>query len=295
MAPKHTALALLVVVLWGLNFVVIDAGLSDVPPMLLLALRFLLVALPAVFFVPRPKAPLRTVLGIGVFMSLGQFSLLYFALEFGMPAGLASLVLQAQIILTVVVAALVLRERPTRQQGIGILVGVVGLAIVVVSHGTTAPWVPLLLTIAAALSWAIGNVIGRSAKGVSGLSLVVWSALIVPVPALLFAIMLDGAPAIWASVTSLSLTAILSTVYTAVCASLLGYGIWNSLLSRYESAKVVPFALLVPVIGILAAWVFQSEVPLLGELIGGAIMVIGLAVSTVKRPSLLKRPVVPLV
>lgn len=50
MTPRHTLLALLVVVIWGVNFVAIDLGLTDVPPLLFLAMRFVLVALPAVFF-----------------------------------------------------------------------------------------------------------------------------------------------------------------------------------------------------------------------------------------------------
>ena len=124
MTRRHSLLALLVVLLWGLNFVVIDVGLADVPPLLFLAMRFTVVAVPAVFLVPRPQAPLRTVATIGAFMSLGQFALLYLALALGMPAGLASLVVQAQIVLTVLIAAVLLKERPTRRQSIGLVVGV---------------------------------------------------------------------------------------------------------------------------------------------------------------------------
>ncbi|MBO0983042.1 EamA family transporter [Rathayibacter sp. SD072] len=283
MSRRHSLLALVVVLLWGLNFVVIDVGLADVPPLLFLAMRFTVVAVPAVFFVPRPEAPLRTVLVIGAFMSLGQFALLYLALALGMPAGLASLVVQAQIVLTVLIAAVVLRERPTPRQLAGLAVGVAGLVIVGIAHGTTAPWLPFVVCLGGALSWAIGNVLTRRAKGASGLSLVVWSALVVPVPALLLSLLVDGGPAMASALSGLSTAAVLSTLYTAVFASLVGYGIWNSLLARYPAASVVPFTLLVPVVGVLSAWALLGEAPSAGELIGGAVMVAGLAVATIRR------------
>ena len=289
MPLKHSTLAVGVMVLWGVNFVVIDEGLADVPPLVLLALRFVLVAFPLILLVPRPSASWRVVVGVGAFMSLGQFSLLYVALDLGLPAGLASLVLQAQVIFTIVIAAAVLRESPTRRQVVGAGIGTAGLAVVAVAHGTSAPVVPLLVILGGALSWAIGNVISRAAGVASGLSLVVWSALVVPVPALALALAMDGPDEVGRALTSLSGIAIASTVYTAIGASLIGYGIWNSLLARHPASAVVPFVLLVPPIGILAAWLVQGEVPTTAELAGGAVMLAGVAIATISRRG---RPVV---
>jgi len=278
---RHSALAILVALLWGVNFVAIDEGLRDVPPLLFMAIRFTLVALPAVFFLPPPAISRREVVAIGLFMSFGQFSLLYGALALGMPAGLASLVLQAQVMFTIALAAFVLAEKPSRRQLFGVVLGITGLVIVAVAHSYSAPWLPLLVTLLAALSWATGNVISRRAKASSGLSLVVWSGLVVPVPALALSLMIDGPATVGHALTNLSTTAILSTLYTAVAASLVGYGIWNSLMARYPTSSVVPFTLLVPVVGIAAAWLVQGEVPTVLECVGGAVMVIGLAVATI--------------
>ncbi|GAB3141001.1 O-acetylserine/cysteine exporter [Marisediminicola antarctica] len=276
-------LALLVVVIWGLNFVVIDAGLADVPPLVFVAIRFLLVIVPAIFFIRPPAIGWRNILAIGAFLSLGQFALLYLALALGMPAGLASLLLQTQVVLSVIVSAIVLRERPTRRQLVGIIVGMAGLTVVVVGHSAAAPWLPLVITMLAALAWAIGNVLSRRAKAASGLSLVVWSGLVVPIPSLALALLVDTPAVVIDSIVNISLVAILSTVYTAVAASLIGYGIWNSLLARYPTSSVVPFTLLIPIIGILAAWVVQGEEPTASELIGGAIMLAGLAAAVITR------------
>ncbi len=281
--PRHSLLALLVVIIWGVNFVILDEGQEDVPPLVFLALRFLAVSLPAVFFIKPPRIGWRNIVLIGAFLSFGQFALLYLALKLGMPAGLASLVLQTQVILSVIISALLLRERPSRRQAIGIVIGMIGLAIVVIGHGAVAPWLPLLLTLLAALSWAIGNVLARRAKAASGLSLVVWSGLVVPLPALGLALIVDSPAVVVDSVLNLSFVAIASTLYTAIGASLIGYGIWNSLLARYPTSAVVPFTLLVPVFGILAAWAWQGENPTLPEYIGGAIMLGGLAAAVIQR------------
>ena len=283
MTPRHTLLALLVVVIWGVNFVAIDLGLAHVPPLVFLAMRFVLVAVPAVFFIRPPAIGWRNIVLIGAFLSLGQFTLLYLALSLGMPPGLASLLLQTQIVFSVIVSSLLLHEHPTRRQVVGIVIGMVGLAVVVVGHTHAAPWLPLVITLLAALSWAIGNVLSRRARAASGLSLVVWSGLVVPIPSLGLALLVDGPQAVSYSLTHLSIAAILSTVYTAVAASLVAYTIWNSLLARYPTGAVVPFTLLVPVIGILAAWVVYRENPTASELIGGAIMLGGLAAAVVSR------------
>lgn len=294
MSLRHSLLAILVVVIWGANFVVIDAGQADVPPLLFLAMRFFVVCVPAIFFLKPPSIGWRQMLLVGGFLSLGQFALLYLALALGMPPGLASLLLQTQVMFSLVVAALVLRERPTPRQLIGVFVGMVGLAFVIVGHAQAAPWLPLVVTLGAALSWSIGNVLARRAQASSGLSLVVWSGLVVPLPAFALSLIVDSPPMVWQALTGLSWVAIASTVYTAVFASLIGYGIWNSLLARYPTSAVVPFTLLVPVVGILTAWLVQAEVPSVTEFVGGAIMLTGLAAAVLqprrRAPSGLTQP-----
>lgn len=261
--------------------------MSDVPPLLFLALRFTFVAFPAMLFLPRPNLPWRDILLVGVFMSLVQFALLNFALALGMPPGLASLLHQAQVLLTIVVAAILLRERPTRSQVVGILVGTAGLGIVVAGQGDGAPWFTIVLLAAASLSWAIGNVLTRRAGPAAGLSLVVWSAAVVPIPAVLLSLVVDGPAVVVDSLTHLSATAVLTTLYTVVVSSFVGYGLWSFLLSRYPASAVVPWALLVPFVGFVTAWIAQGEVPTIATIAGGAVLLVGLAIAVVRR----RRPV----
>jgi drug/metabolite transporter (DMT)-like permease len=276
MDRRDSLLAALVALIWGINFLVIDWGMAGVPPLLFLAFRFLAVALPAVFLVRRPQVSWRLLTVVGATMSLGQFSLLYLALDQGMPPGLAGLVLQAQVVFTVLLSAAALREVPTRQQAVGVLLGFSGLMIIAAGRGGSVPLVALLLTLLAALSWATGNVVVRAAKVSGGLGLTVWSALVVPVPALGLALAVDGRSGVADGLAAFGWEAALSTAYTAVLASLVGYAIFNSLLARWPAASVVPWILLVPVVSMTAAWVLLGDTPARGEVAGGVVMLAGL-------------------
>jgi O-acetylserine/cysteine efflux transporter len=278
---RHSLLAALVAVLWGLNFVAIDFGLHangrEVPPLLFVAIRFVLVVFPWIFFIRKPDVSWTAIIGVGLLMSAGQFGLLYLALALGMPAGLASLVLQAQVLLTVLLAAAFLSERPSGRQLAGVVLGVAGLAVVAVGRSAVAPLLPFIIVLGAALSWAAGNVIARKAKAASGLGLVVWSGAVVPLPLAGLSLIIDGPAAVLGTLGDLQPATILSALYTAIFASLVGYGIWNWLLARYPSSAVVPFTLLVPVVGMSAAWLALAEVPTPAELAGGLLLLGGVA------------------
>jgi O-acetylserine/cysteine efflux transporter len=284
---RHSLLATLVATIWGFNFVVIEWGMDGVPPLLFVAMRFAAVVVPAVFFVPRPSMPWRTVAAVGVFMSLGQFGLLYTSMHLGMPPGLAALVLQAQVVFTAVIAAAWLRERPTGRQVTGILVAGAGLVVVGVGRGGHIPLLALLLCLAAALSWGIGNVVARrsAVPTSSGLSMVVWSSLVVPVPLLALSLLLDGPATVGSALAGLGPEAMASTLYTTVLASLVGYSIFNGLLARYPAAAVVPFVLIAPPVAMLSAWLLLGQTLNAAEAGGSAVVLVGVLV-TVRRSGL---------
>ncbi len=288
MSPRHVIAAVVVMVIWGMNFVAIDKGLEGVPPLVFVALRFMLV-LVALPFVPRPAAPIGRIFAVGAFMSLGQFSLLYTSLAVGMPPGLASLVLQVQAVFTVALAAWLLSERPAPIQVAGVVLGLAGLAIVAAGRGGNATAVGLVVCVFAAGSWAVGNVLVRRLKVPGGLGLTVWSALVVPLPLLLLASLIDSPTVVLHALTNLTWVNWASTLYTAILASLVGYGIWNSLLQRYPASSVAPFTLLVPPVGLLAAWLVDGERPTQLGFVGGAILILGVAI-VVAGPRLLVRP-----
>lgn len=283
MTTRDRLLALCVVTVWGANFVVIDWGLAGVPPLLFVAMRFVLVILPAIFVVPRPAGRRRDIALVGLLLSVGQFGLMYSALATGMPPGLASLVLQVQAAITVVLGLLVLGERPHARQYAGVGLGLLGLAVVGLGRGGDVPLAALGLCVAAAACWAGGNIAVRRLPRANGLSLTVWSGLVVPVPLFALALLVDGPQAVGTALTHLTLANWASTAYTALLASLFGYGIWNTLLGRHRAAEVAPYSLLVPVVGMTTAFLVRGERPTLLALLGGLVLVAGVAVTTVGR------------
>ncbi len=269
-----------VATIWGLNFVVIEVGMRGVPPLLFLAARFLLVVFPLVFLVPRPQVGWRTVVGVGLFMSLGQFAFLYLSMAAGLSPGIAALVLQAQVMVTIVLAAGVLGERPSNRQWWGVLLGTVGLVVVALGRGGEVTLVALGLCLLGAVSWGIGNVVSRAGGAAGGLSLTVWSALVVPVPLLVATWWSGGTEPFEQAWAAIGWAPVLSTLYTAGLASLIGYAVFNSLLARHPSAAVVPWILLAPVVAMASAWLFLGQVPAPGELLGGAVLLVGVLVAT---------------
>lgn len=281
---QHRALGVLVTVIWGVNFVVIDEGLRDVPPLVLTALRFLACA-PLALFVPRPTAKLRFVLGYGAVLGVVKFGLLFTAMAHGMPAGLASLVLQLQALFSLGLAALLLGERPTRTQATGALVATGGMALLA-TGGTSGPvaLTGTLMTIGAAGAWAVANVIARASGETRPLSMLVWSSLVPPLPLLGLSAVVDGPHQVGHAVSHLTLRALLAIGYVAYLSTLVGFGLWNRLLGTYSLSRVAPFSLLVPIFGLTAAWIALRE-PLTWRLAGCALLVIaGLALVIRKVP-----------
>ncbi len=279
MPLRDRLLACLVAVCWGVNFPATALALEHFPPLFMVALRFALVAVPALLFVPRPPVPLRWLIGVGVGIGILQFAFLYLGMAAGMPSGLASLVLQASAPFTVVIAGIWLHEKLSLRQFAGVTLAVAGLAVIAVHRAQTAAWVPVVLTLCGALGWAIGNVCSRQAKAPNALHLTLWTAVVPPLPMLALALVVEGPSRIGRSLsgafTSEALPSVLGLLYVVVVATLVGYSLWNTLLSRHPSNVVAPFSMLVPVVGVLASWLAFGEVLDPVELAAGALVVAG--------------------
>jgi O-acetylserine/cysteine efflux transporter len=290
--PRDQLRALLVAVVWGLNFPATAIALEHFPPILMVALRFTLVAVPALALVPRPEVPLRWLLGVGLGIGLLQFAFLYLGMAVGMPSGLASLVLQASAPFTVLLAGLWLRERLTRRQALGIAVAVLGLAVIAVHRAQVAALLPVVLTLCGALGWAFGNVCSRQARAPKPFHLTLWMSVVPPVPMLVLSLLVEGPQRVGAALrTSLTLAAlpsVLGLLYIVAVATLLGYGLWNSLLARYPSSVVAPFSMLVPVVGVLSSWLFFGQLIDLTEMVAGTAVVAGVLLGS--RPPRRSRP-----
>ena len=292
MPVRHVLLALLVTVTWGLNFPAIHLSLQQFPPFLLVALRFAVIAVPTLLLVPRPRVAWRWLLGYGAGFGVLQFVFLYLAMAEGMPPGLASLVLQSSAPFTVVLAAVFLRERITPRQGAGILLAVAGLGGIAayragVAGGATL--VPVLLTLCGGLGWAIGNLGNRravQAQPGEPFRLMLWMSVVPPLPLLALSLAVEGPERIAGSFhglgTAQGLLALGGLAFTVVVATLIGSGLWTTLMGRHPSSTVAPFSLLVPVVGIGASWLLLREPTSAVELAWGVQVIAGVLLGSTR-------------
>lgn len=283
MAMPHVLLALITVFMWGFNFVVIKAGVMDMPPLFLTALRYLFAALPLVFFLRRPNVPWRHLVVYGLVMGCAQFGLLYPAIKMGLPAGLASLVMQSQAFFTMVLAVGFLGEVPLRSHMAGAAVAFAGLGVIALERMDASALVPLLMCVGAAFSWAIGNIVNRKVGKVNAVSFIAWTSLVPVLPLVALSLFIEGPQAIADGVRSATSMTLLVIIYMACGATIVGAGIWSYLLSRYPAGTVAPFSLLVPIVGFISAYlIFAEEITVL-EMVGSALVVAGLALNVFGR------------
>lgn len=260
MSARHLALGLLVVAIWGSNFVVIKVALASFPPLLMAALRFATAALPAIFFFPRPRVPWRNLVGYGLLIGVGQFSLLYLAMRSQISPGLASLVVQAQVLFTVGLAVALDGERVRLFQLVAAALALAGFAVIGWHTDGTTTWLGIAMVLGAGLCWALGNVVGRQAGRVNVVAYMVWSSAFAVPPLAALSLLAEGGPAtLWHALATAPLLAWGAVLWQSAANTLLGYGLWAWLLVRYDAATVTPMALLVPVFGM------GSSVALLGE------------------------------
>ena len=275
---SHLLLALSVVAIWGTNFVVIRWGLDGLPPFLFATLRFALSALPWLLFIRRPAVPLRKLAAFGVLLGVGQFGLLYLAIQGRITPGLASLVVQMQVFFTIGLSVVLMGERVRPYQLAGMALAVSGLAVIASHLDATLTVTGLALVLAAAFFWSCANLLAKSAGRVDMLAFMVWSSLFAVPPLFALSWWLEG-PALMANRLQAASPGVWATVlWQAIGNSLYGYGVWNWLLARHPAATVTPLALLVPVFGMGASTVFLGEPLPAWKLGAGALVLGGLAV-----------------
>ena len=278
MRPLDALAALCAAVVWGFTFVAMKYGVEVAPPFLLTALRFAFAAFPLALFLKPPRAPFGLVVLYGALIGGCQFGLLFLAMREGMPVGLASLVMQLQVYFTMGFAVLVFGERPTRSQLLGAAVALIGMGLIGSARFAHASLWPFALTLAAALCWGAGHMVGKRVGRVDALAFMAWSSFVAPLPMLALSAALEPQRT-FAALAHPSLKLALATAFLAYGGTLFAYGVWSRLLTKYPAATVAPFALLVPVVGMAAATLLVDERPSALELAGALVVMGGLAIN----------------
>lgn len=259
MPLSHTLLAIFVALVWGINFLFVGIALESFPPLFLCAVRFLLASVPALFFIRPPKAPWHKVVVYGLVMFALQFSLLFIGMSAGMPSGMASLLMQVQVFFSLFFAAAFLQERPGPWQIIGAVVAFCGIALVALHLDAHVTPLGFICILAGAATWGVGNLLGKGLARVNMIALVIWGSAAACVPMFGLSFVLEGPQRISETYALLDWSGIIALLYIVYVSTWAGYGAWNFLLARYPVGLVVPFTLLVPLVGMM------SSVLILGE------------------------------
>lgn len=275
---SHVLLALAVVAVWGTNFVVIRIGLSHLPPLTFAALRFVFAAFPALLFIRRPAVPWSHLVAYGLLIGAGQFGLLFIAINGYISPGLASLVVQAQVFFTIGLSMAFTGERVRAFQIAALLLSCVGIGVIAANVDATTTPLGLGLILLAAACWAAGNMVAKAGGRVNMVAYVVWSSLFSVPPLIVLSLLFEGWPAIATGLRDAGPTTWAAVLWQSVGNSLFGYAAWAWLLSRNPAASITPMALLVPVFGMGASWLWLGE-PMPGwKLLAAGLVLGGLAI-----------------
>lgn len=276
MSIRHALLAFLVVLIWGLNFIFVKFSLNEISPLLLCSLRFLLASIPAIFFIKLPKSSMIGVICYGLVMFALQFTLAFTGMYVGMTPGMASLIMQVQVFFSMFFAAFLLREKPNILQIIGAFVSFMGIALVALHIDETISLLGFMLLLGAAASWGIGNLMTKKLQHVNMLALITWGCFFASIPMTLLSFIIYGPASIISNIQQISLLGSISITYIVYLSTWVGYGIWSFLVRQYPISVVVPFTLLVPLVGILGSVIVLGESFQSWKLMSGLLVITGL-------------------
>lgn len=275
---SHLALAVAVMAVWGSNFVVIKTALVHLPPLLLAALRFLFAFFPLALFLRRPTVSIGNLAAYGLLIGVGQFGLLFIAMRHDITPGLASLVVQVQVFFTIGLSMRLTGERIHHYQIVALLLAVLGLVVIATHAHGSVTLLGLALVIGAALGWAGGNIVSRSAGPINMLSYVVWASVFAVPPLFLLSFLFEGWPEMTAGVRNADALTWAAVLWQSVGNTMFGYAAWGWLLARHPAATVSPLALMVPVFGMGASALILGEPLQDWKILAAALVMSGLAI-----------------
>lgn len=282
MSLRDLGIALFVTMVWGLNFPIGKHAVTELPPVFMLAMRFALVGLLLVFVVPVPFGRLRRLYGLSLTLGVLHFATMFTGLSL-VDASTAAVCQQLQVPFAALLGILVHGDRPGWKGLVGMVVAFAGVAVIAGEPRLFDNLPGLVLVIAAALLWAVSAVQTKGLGDVSPMQTNAWMAIFAAPQLLLVSLVLERDQI--GALQRADWLAFAVVVYMAVLVTILGYGLWYSLVRRYPVSTVMPFTLLVPIFGVFFGALFLND-PLTPQfLVGGALTVAGVGLMVLRRPA----------
>lgn len=260
MPVQHFLILLMILCIWGINFLFMKWSVNEISPIMVGMLRFFCVVFPLIFLLKKPKTSWKYLILYGLIINFGAIVFMYLAISWQFPTGLSALIVQAQVFLTVILAFFIFGESVKLNQIFGMLCAGIGLLLIGIGqYQGKLPLLGLIPLVISAVFSAGGNIIVKKIGNVDALSLVVWGSLSSFVAFLCLALTVYGVDGVVSQTQHLTWRGWTGIVFSAYLSSVVGYAIWGFLLVRYSASQITPFALLIPVIALLVGFVFLAE------------------------------------
>ena len=282
MNAKHVVMAFFIVVLWGLNFVALKIAVLSLPPIFLAGLRFLLISIPWIFFVEKPKVSKKQFITLPITLGVLQYSLLYYGMSTGLSAGLSAVILQTQSFFTVIMSTILIKEKPRLNEILGLLIGALGVIILLINNNGDFKIESVLIILAAAISWGIANIQLKNLGNVNMVSFLIWISPFAAIVLFIISFILEYDLVLNIDFSNIEIKVFLSIFYTAYLSTVIGFTMWQYLLNKYKSVQITPYGLLVPVTGSIFGYIILSEVLEIYQIIAGIVIIIGLMVISLR-------------
>ena len=282
MNAKHVVMAFFIVVLWGLNFVALKIAVLSLPPIFLAGFRFLLISIPWIFFVEKPKVSKRQFITLPITLGVLQYSLLYYGMSTGLSAGLSAVILQTQSFFTVIMSTILIKEKPRLNEILGLLIGALGVIILLINNNGDFKIESVLIILAAAISWGIANIQLKNLGNVNMVSFLIWISPFAAIVLFIISFILEYDLVLNIDFSNVEIKVFLSIFYTAYLSTVIGFTMWQYLLNKYKSVQITPYGLLVPVTGSIFGYIILSEVLEIYQIIAGIVIIIGLMVISLR-------------
>jgi len=264
--------------MWGFNFSIIKLGVSEMDPLILTGLRFTFATFPAIFFIKRPKVSLFILALYGITFGVGVWGMLTLSIQFGLSAGVSSLILQSSAFISVLFGVLFLKEKLSIIRKTGLLVSIVGLALIFTIEDGSVTLIGILFACFAAISLSIISLILKKIVIEDMFAFVVWSCLFAPIPLFTLSLIINGVTGFEVLVSNINYLSAFSVLFQAYPVTVLGYWLWNKLVVLYPMSAMAPLTLLVPMFGLLGSAIFYNEQIGATKLLASLLILSGIAI-----------------
>ena len=282
MSTKHVVMAFIIVILWGLNFVTLKIAVLSLPPIFLAGLRFFLISFPWIFFVKKPKVSNKQFFSLPITLGVLQYSLLYYGMSTGLSVGLSSVILQTQSFFTVIMSAFLIKEKPSLNEIIGLIIGMLGVIILLTYNDGDFKLQAIFIILAAAMSWGVANIQLKNLGNINMVSFLIWISPLAAILLFIISFILEYDSLLKIDFSNIEIKVFLSIFYTAYISTVIGFTMWQYLLNKYKSIQITPYGLLVPVTGSFFGYIILNEVLEIYQIISGIIIIIGLMIISIK-------------